>query len=86
MSEFVTPTSVKDRESIKKAISDVADQLILIAATNDVIKDTCTYLKDSFDMPTPLVRKLAKFKVEQNFQEARNKFDSLEESYEILVK
>ena len=83
---FQMPSAASDRERIQGALSEICDHLTHIASYNELVKECCAVLKDEYAMPAPTSRKLGKIMLEQNFAATQEKYETLEELYEILVK
>lgn len=68
MEADITLTNPKDIEYVIGKIQDIVDSMLRIAAERELIKDTCTELKEKHEIPTPVSRKVATFIVNEDKQ------------------
>jgi len=83
---FVIPSTPEDRKSINSAFKEIGDQLTIISAAQDIIKDIGAHLKEEFDMPVRTCNKLSRTMYRQDFKDQALAFEEFESEFEILVK
>lgn len=85
------PTSVEDRERLKKAVGEIVDSQLRMASEKSLVKDIITLLKEDLNMDPKYVRKLAKLHFDESYGEGNVKIDyehsvQIIEDSEILFK
>jgi len=85
MSTFVMPSTEKDRDRIKAAISEIVDHLTFIASYKEKIKEINDFLKEEFELPASLANKSAALVYKGSFFEEEAKFAELEEINNLVA-
>ena len=78
------PTNPDDVKRIEGAILEITAQMQMVRDRQDNIKEIKKELKDSFDMPTSLINKLAKAHFEHKYGEMSDEHSVFELVYETI--
>lgn len=78
-------SSEVDKKKIKNMLGEISNSYTRIAAERDLIKETIKEMSDQFDIPKPILRKMAKVYHKQNFHTEQADHEEFEQLYtEVL--
>lgn len=70
--------------TIKNKFTEISNSMTRVQGEKDLIKEIYTDLKDQFELPPKLARKLAKAFHKRNLEEVRAEHEEFEETYETV--
>jgi len=78
-----TPTELKE---IKDRFDEISASMTRVSAEKDLVKEIYTDLKDKYEVPPKIARKLAKTYHKRNLAEVQAEHADFEENYEKLFE
>lgn len=81
MIQQYTPTQLKE---IKNKFDEISNSMTRVSAEKDLIKDIYNDLKENYEVPPKIARKLAKTYHKRNLEEIRAENADFEETYETV--
>lgn len=83
---FTLPSSEADRKKIKDAIHEIVAAMSFIDDKKSFINDVVNAMKDEYNMPKGLTKKMANIVYKQSYEEVTAEISTLELAYENLFK
>lgn len=83
-SNLIIPSSPKDRQAIKNAVTEIGNSLTRIEAERDHIKDILARIEDNQEIPKKIMRKLAAAVHKQKVAEVQSEQDDFDALYETV--
>lgn len=83
MIQQFTPTQLKE---IKGKFDEISNSMTRVSAEKDLIKEIINDLRDEYEVPPKIARKLAKIYHKRNLAEVRAENADLEETYETVFE
>ena len=83
MIQKFTPTQLKD---IKNRFDEISNSMTRVSAEKDLVKEIYGDLKDQFEIPPKIARKMAKAYHKRNLAEVRAEHEDFEEAYETVFE
>lgn len=79
-------SSEVDKKKVKNMLGEISNSYTRIAAERDLIKETIKEMSDQFDIPKPILRKMAKVYHKQNFHTEQADHEEFEQLYTEVVE
>lgn len=76
--------SESDRAELKNKFDEISNSYTRIEAERDLIRDILNDIKEKFEVPPKIARKLAKIRHKRNLQEVVAESQEVEETYTEL--
>ena len=76
--------STTDLKEIKGCFDEISNSMTRISAERDLIKEVYTRLKEDYEIPSKIARKLAKTYHKRNLAEVRAENADFEETYDTV--
>ena len=83
MIQRYTPTQLKD---IKNRFDEISNSMTRVSAEKDLVKEIYSDLKDQFELPPKVARRLAKAYHKRNLQEVIAENNDFVETYETVFE
>jgi polyhydroxyalkanoate synthesis regulator phasin len=81
---IIIPSSPKDREEIKNAMSEISNSMTRMEAERDLITDILKKVEEEHEIPKKYMRKMSKIFHKQNFVEMQQEQEDIEALYETV--
>lgn len=79
-------SSEVDKKKIKSMLQEISNSYTRIAAERDLIKETIATMAEDFELPKPILRKMAKVYHKQNFHTEQADHEEFEQLYTEVVE
>jgi uncharacterized coiled-coil DUF342 family protein len=83
MIQSYSPTQLKE---IKDKFDEISASYTRVSAEKDLVKEIFNDLKDEYELPPKIARKLAKAYHKRNLAEVRAEHEEFEETYETVFE
>jgi len=83
MIQSYSPTQLK---AIKAKFDEISASYTRVSAEKDLVKEIFNDLKDEYELPPKIARKLAKAYHKRNLAEVRAEHEEFEETYETVFE
>lgn len=84
MSGIIIPSSDKDRQAIKGAMSEISNAYTRMEAEREFVREALKELEDKVDIKAKYLRKMSRIFHKQNLLELTSEMEDLEGLYEAI--
>lgn len=83
---IIIPSDPKTKQKIKNAVKEISNSFTRIQSENENVAAILARMKEECEIPSPILRKLARTFYNQNMQDQLSEFEDFEALYDVILQ